>query len=1548
MTIESPEPRKSIDDLLEVERENISCRRARQGLGTALPGQTIDDLDAVGLAFSGGGIRSASFNLGFLQGLANLKILRMVDYLSTVSGGGYIGGWFTAWIQRENGLSRIEGQLDPEKSRESEQKGSLKPEAAPIRFLRRHSNYLAPRTGYSSADGWVLWATYLRNSLINQMLFLPALVAILLLSRIILVTFHSDFSLAFVPNGGQPDASGTKPVYHTLIQILNVIAIIIGALWFVAALVAFWASASVFQGHTLKSAASPRQGSDTKKWQQMEMTPAGGAVPPKKMKRWSPAGFWKVELLIVWPLLVSALISCFVPASRQFLNEARGRGAPGVLESQWTEFWLIAGSPVVIVITAYLLAVALHWRWPGFWHIAFIVLACIFGGCLLYFATSFLKTLSDVGAFEIQDYVRARAAARIATFGPPLIVFVYVLTIYLVIGLLRTRLEEDLREWWSSVCGRLLWYSTAWLVIFYVSLYATSNLIWAGPWIQTAVSSGWLFTVIGGVLAGGSQRTGGGAEPNPFLDRFARIAPMVFLIGIIVGISLLLPFLVDDHPDWSGLVDRVYAFRKLDHKTPATKRIDSAVSKEDGPSTYERRETEERIEMMSEDDLDRYRYWLGMFHSNWENSHLIPLDAWLTNGADTNRTPMDAKLNKKAGPEMDEPKEPKSDRAKTLRSARQTMMVMQNIARTSSLPFDIIGDEKAGDNNVTLRDFEKTIASSLPTDDVSRRNTLDSIEQQLRKWSPRVKYELQHQDFKYLDGISPTKLPKELQSLVDIKFAKPSDFRAQLKKIKKPMQPLFRSGLTVDTDQYLTHLEHLAQKPILIAFDPKLRLLQLAIALGICVSVMLLSLPCIDVNLFSLNAIYGNRLIRAYLGASRGGERKPDPITGFDFADDMKMTDLVLKDESAYDGPYLIVNAALNLVHGEELSWQERKAESFVFTPAFCGSETTLYRPTETYAGGISLGNAITISGAAVSPNAGYHSSPAVTALLTIFNARLGAWIANPRREKHWRTKGSGCGTIRLMKELFGSTDDRSRFVYLSDGGHFENLGVYELVRRRCRYIIVCDAGADPLHEFFDLGALIRKVRIDFGYRIELEPLALDLSPGERKTRWHCSVGRIRYDDVVPTLIPGTLIYVKPSLTGDEPADVAEYAKRNVTFPHEPTSDQFFSESQLESYRALGMHIAGDIFREAIEEMQRQAPLPHRQQGGSGSAPSSPDDTPTLCEDERRLQFRASCRVLFSAVARRWLSIAPNFDATFERSTRSYTALQEALSRDARLSGLSDDIYPEMASKPSETAGEMSPSNTIGSAERHVMLRLIQTMELVWLDLDLEANYSHPLNRGWLDVFSRWTNTKAFRRMWPIVRSEFSQRFVNFCERQLGLSKIVISLNSLTKEQLDNLNIEFQSQWPSESLVERETRVQKQNGNDLKWSIGVSMQGGESAPAICGVAMLLSDRTLCNDPSLPQNSERCELFLWIRGAYRNSGNGSAAMNQIVTTLQSSFDHPLAIRVYLPSDELTGPGGKMLKAMWRTFYHNHDFRPIVIDIPESGSPDVLERLIEPAR
>jgi len=355
----------------------------------------------------------------------------------------------------------------------------------------------------------------------------------------------------------------------------------------------------------------------------------------------------------------------------------------------------------------------------------------------------------------------------------------------------------------------------------------------------------------------------------------------------------------------------------------------------------------------------------------------------------------------------------------------------------------------------------------------------------------------------------------------------------------------------------------------------------------------------ININKFSLHSMYRNRLIRAYLGASRGPRRKPNPFTGFDPGDNLEMSKLVNKN-GTIQKPMPVLNIALNLVHGDKLSWQQRKAQSFTVSPLHCGSFSSGpgYRRSDEYGRNpavdqaITIGTALAISGAAASPNMGYHSSPAVTFLLTLFNVRLGWWLGNPGKAGN-RTYNRSCPEFAvgpLLTEAFGLTDDKKRYVYLSDGGHFENLGLYEMVLRRCHYILVSDAGCDEQMEFQDLGNAIRKIRVDLGIDITIKLDRLKPIKPNGRCSGHYAVGTIHYTRVDHGSSDGILIYLKPSLTGNEPVDVLEYAAHHRQFPHEPTTDQFFDEAQFESYRRLGEHIVDQVLSPVLKSRPHTLP----------------------------------------------------------------------------------------------------------------------------------------------------------------------------------------------------------------------------------------------------------------------------------------------------------------------------------------------------------------------
>jgi hypothetical protein len=357
----------------------------------------------------------------------------------------------------------------------------------------------------------------------------------------------------------------------------------------------------------------------------------------------------------------------------------------------------------------------------------------------------------------------------------------------------------------------------------------------------------------------------------------------------------------------------------------------------------------------------------------------------------------------------------------------------------------------------------------------------------------------------------------------------------------------------------------------------------------------------VDINEFSMHSYYRNRLARCYLGASNAA-RHPDPITGFDTKDveDLRLSTFL--PSQGYTGPLPIFCASLNISVGEDLAWQERKAASFAFTPVLSGYYVPWtglhykgqlsyngFVPTERFAypnKGIHISTVAAISGAAISPNWGYHTSPPMAFLLTMFNVRLGWWLENPRRSfLAFDPKGQPpphknpfprprFAPIQLLQELLGQIGDAQDFVYLTDGGHFDNMGLYELVRRRCYEIVICDAEQDSGPIFEGIGMAIRKCRIDFGAEIDLDlsKLACDAS---KISKVHWITGTVKYPETSNGKL-GTVLYIKSSITGNEAGDVYNYRLQNTPFPQDSTMDQWFTESQFESYRRLGQQVVDE------------------------------------------------------------------------------------------------------------------------------------------------------------------------------------------------------------------------------------------------------------------------------------------------------------------------------------------------------------------------------------
>lgn len=1142
------------EEVLRRELRAVEASRARRGQ----PGVEVDEDDPplrqahdahlTGLSFSGGGIRSATFNLGVLQGLARMGLLPRFDYLSVNSGGGYIGGWFGAWVRRK-GLDRVARELagdacrddaPEEASDDGDEPAAARPddaaEAAPVRFLRRFSNYLTPQVGAFSADTWTMVTTYLRNLLLNQAVLVLAIGAILLSPRLLLLLskwFQSGLA-------GAETLREMRPLLDPLLG---------GAILFLA----------VGLGVILINLAEI----------------GGGKRADDDRRTDRPTPFFAqqigVQILVVVPLFAAAWLAAqwlwFAKAGAQAMTAAgqlEGVSLAAWLDARWGVWgravdalgttgaeilsWAVLAAAVYLIgwLIASLVLIVVgklrgrrtdEERERRFWLA--VVLASPFagavGGALLWTLTLLSRALES--AFAAAEYEQPWHLLHVNVWKAPAIIVVFLLTAFVHTGLMGRAFPERLRQWWSRLGAWMLIYAVTWLGLFGIAIYGPILLVVFGAVAVAGLSAGWLGSTVLGVLVGKKEEPDGREAPA-WRRLVVAAAPQIFIVGLLALVALGLHAVL----------------------SPAA----GTATEADAPG-------------LSRD--------CGFF---WE-----------------------------------------------------------------------------------------------PEDD----------------------------------------LGLEVREIVDC------------------------------------HTERLFEGTTTGGVWTLLIVLGLA-AVGLSSRV--------DVNEFSMHLFYRNRLIRAYLGASN--RRRPQPFTGFDPTDDLPLSELSPLD--GYDGPYPIHNVTLNLVSGKELAWQERKGTSWVFTPLASGFEVHEgratrrldrhgYRDTSGYRqtpDGITTGTAMTISGAAASPAMGAGTTPAMAFLLTVFNVRLGWWLGNPRHRKGWRDMGPRVGIFSLVSELFGHTDETSRYVYLSDGGHFENLALYELIRRRCRFIVATDAGADPDLAFADLGNVVRKCCTDFGVEIDIDPAQIRRDPGTGLSRWHCAVGTIRYDKVDGRVPPGTLVYLKASLTGDEPVDDQAYEAKHEQFPHEPTADQWFSESQFESYRKLGEHVATRVFHAA-------------------------DDEPG------RLQREA----LFVRLAEAWFPPTGAPGGTFTRLTSDLDRLMERLRTDDALGFLVPQIYPEWPALAGQVQG--APAARLWLPESYDELvagfffchSLVQLMEDCYLDLALDSEYDHPDNRGWMNLFKHWSWSGMMRATWSVTAATFGARFQVFCKRRLGLEvgSLVVQEERLERTRVD-------------------------------------------------------------------------------------------------------------------------------------------------------------------
>lgn len=1115
-----PDSRLDLCEVLKQEHESLglplsAACETQAVIGQPAPGRGVREADKLAalmtefhragqtrtaLCLSGGGIRSATFNLGVLQRLAAItnsgaeatcpqaddppkpnreeSVLEKIHFLSTVSGGGYIGGWLSAWSRRSGGLSQVRCKL-----------AAPIPSAAPsseapeVTKLRQYSRYLTPRAGLMGGDLWAIVSTYLRNLLITWVVLIPVLGAVVLLPRLLFYPV-----LAF-------NDPRSAPGWCLVLLGVGVIS--------------FGGTAFGYAG--VHQPSSRRFGLPRADAGEAPAAPQVGTFVAKF--RTQPLNFFLCCLtpIVVCAYLVSLLVA-WQPSS--------SCGSPG------------AGVRLPSLVPACVVISLIGW-WLGSRRVDRDRLAklgaSIAGGVVAGVSLYGFATL--VGWIQAVDCLRASPAfiPLYATFAVPLILMCLSAggTMYIALVSwpgIHTSSDED-REWWARFGGYILIVAVVWIAVGLVTIILPAAL----ALVQGAFATSTLSTIGGGagVLSavwGYSWKTasshrdqgvGTGSKARSFL---LSLAAPVFVLIFFVSLSYVATWGLDE-------ISMLFPGTCKAGATP------SGACAADSVGLYF-------------ETLKTAPWWLPPA----VGLALVLMALGFSSVVDLNRFSMHGMYRERL------------------------IRAYLGASNPKPTPDPLTGFD--ADDNVLLH--ELACGALLASDEA----LVERVGAGLARATPEPPMAPQAQERASAGTTGPEAGMTWLAAQVQQAKGGQSLLNALRRRAHEPMPRWLLRDLRVAINRVLLTQGFPAQEPGAAdqrdptpSEDPR-------------------PMPGVRMGRARQNRLVLNQWFPAAQakGASAGSGT-------------LQKAESAPPAEPAEDGcrPLHIINAALNLVQVDQPAWQDRKAQSFTMSPLHCGSADLDYRHTVEYGGprGISLGTAMAVSGAAVSPNMGYHSNPAVTFVLTLFNVRLGCWLGNPGTpgDGTYAKSGPATGLWPLLFEAMGRTNKNRGYVYLSDGGHFENLGLYEMVRRRCRQIIVCDAGCDPRVEFDDLGNAVRKIRADFGIDIEFQPPVQvrfpapgvgDPRPPAMEARF--SIGRVRYGNVdLPPKgmdardIDGWLLYIKPSLGGLEPVDVHNYGRQRKPFPHESTADQFFSESQFESYRALGRHMV-----DAIAEHRRQ------------------------------------------------------------------------------------------------------------------------------------------------------------------------------------------------------------------------------------------------------------------------------------------------------------------------------------------------------------------------
>ena len=1019
----------------------------------------IHQREQAALCLSGGGIRSATFALGVLQGLAHHNLLNNFHYLSTVSGGGFIGSWLSSWIaHHRNGIQGV--------SQELQQRGAskLEPEPPAIQHLRRYSNYLTPQIGLFSGDTWALLGTYARNVTMNLLILLPLLFAAVLLPRLLVAAVYEV---------------QTSPVAARVLLLLAAIS----GTFAIAYLTLRRPSVERIDTPGIEARAMRRlQG---QRWFfLMSLLPLFAAAVFLVLY-WAEATMAS-ESVALWKF---ALFGLFMQAGG-FLGIGRFKGG-----RRWTE---------VLLFT----------------------LSGLLGGAMLFIPATIFP---------------ADGPLLLTTLGPPLFLLNFLGAATIFVGAVsRTKysFDEDL-EWWARTGGWTLLFAASWIVVCGTVIYGPLIVLDAPKWYAAGAGTiiAATLTVLR-VLRNALSRGAAGDKKTTNLNAALNwLAPACFL-AIVLLLAFIASFVIFT---W---------FRKV-HEPIA---LPTTVSDYQEMHLVSFEAPVEPVNLLI---LFAGLIATGLFFSWIVDINIFSMHTMYRNrltraylGASRARRrpnpftgfdPADSREMHELGPESFDQ-----------RSFYDFLDLVEYFRRPKK-------DSHAGRLLRRIRRLDSHTHRGLVN-----RQPGQPLSPELSRRFVRVLNQL----------IRDPNLATALDGQTSTEHAGPPLHRANRRRLEaafpEHIVPI-EYTTTFSAETIVNAGAFLQQLPKSTLFPPELRSQWRAGEIAAIVRDIDALLH--DESLYAAARAAGVELDPTIVSLA---ESKPSG------GDAVILNRLIL--EAAFPRvlrrwrstrPFHVVNTALNLVQGEDLAWQERKAESFTMTPLHAGAGRLGFRRAHRFGDrfGFSLPTAVTISGAAASPNMGFQTSTTIALLMTLFNVRLGWWFGNPGPwgAKTYLRSSPRWSLIRILQEALGLTNDRRSYVYLSDGGHFENLGLYEMVRRRCRLIVVSDAGQDYRYAFQDLGNAVRKIRVDLGIPIEIKKH--DIFPrDENKLGKYCAVGDILYGAVDDGAPNGTLIYLKPALYWREPMDVYNYGRENVEFPHEPTSDQFFGESQFESYRMLGQH----------------------------------------------------------------------------------------------------------------------------------------------------------------------------------------------------------------------------------------------------------------------------------------------------------------------------------------------------------------------------------------